>query len=67
MADLRDGEVTLALTERMDHRQATGQRRHEVGIAGQCPMRLAGEATMGGAIGGWRTRDSSVMAETPDS
>ncbi len=36
VADLRDGEVTLALLERMDHRQATGQRRHEVGIAGQC-------------------------------
>jgi hypothetical protein len=35
MADLGDGQVPLALLERLHHRQATGQRGHEIRIAGQ--------------------------------
>ncbi|MNN60886.1 hypothetical protein D3C81_1760940 [compost metagenome] len=32
VADLCDGQVPLALLERLHHRKATGQRRHEVRI-----------------------------------
>ncbi|MNF28924.1 hypothetical protein D3C84_96190 [compost metagenome] len=35
VADLRDGQVALALLEGIDHRQASSQRGHEVRIAAQ--------------------------------
>ncbi|MCY1347001.1 hypothetical protein D9M69_330990 [compost metagenome] len=35
VADLGDGQVALALLEGMDHRQAAGQRGHEIGVAGE--------------------------------
>ncbi|MCY1175965.1 hypothetical protein D9M73_162250 [compost metagenome] len=35
VADLRDGQVALAFLKRLDHRQAAGQRGHEVGITGE--------------------------------
>ena len=36
VADLGDGQVTLALLERLHHGQATGQGRHEIRITGEC-------------------------------
>ena len=35
VADLRDGQMPLAFLKRLHHRQATGQRRHEVRITGK--------------------------------
>jgi hypothetical protein len=49
MADLGDGQVPLALLERLHHGQATGQEVMKSGSPVSAWIRLAGEATIGGA------------------
>lgn len=63
MADLGDGQVPLALLERLDHGQPTGQRCHEIRVAGEGLIRLAGEATIGGATDVKALRNWSFMSD----
>ena len=53
VADLRDGQVTLALWNAWITAVPRASDVMKLGSPVSASMRLAGEATMGGAIGGW--------------
>ncbi|GEM_PF-5471836 len=67
VADLRNGQVALALLESVNHGQPARQRSHEVGVAGQRLDALGGRRNDGGrhrrlknarAIGhGWKPKN----------
>jgi hypothetical protein len=66
VADLGDGQVALALLERLDHGQATGQGGHEVRVTGKGLDALGREATIGGAMAaeaGARLRVAGIVAQ----